>query len=242
MSTKIPSAIDHAIAAVKKAPRLGGKIHWAGDITVPTLVALAILTAPDSTAAAEEISKATGASMYSMLCFCRGKRPDNSTWPELRKMLDAEDIDWMKPRRGRPRKDGADNERRPVAPSPIDVAGNIVMSSAPEVERNRQEMATIKGKDDADGMLAAHHKGIAVATAQLAVTNKGEVVTAPLPVAAVAPKVMAATPGEFAVKTSTKKTAIDPATGDCIVTITTRSPYGTPGHREAMLAVVNRKP
>ncbi len=83
---------------------------------------------------------------------------------------------------------------------------------------------------------------ITVPPATLAVTNKGEVVTAKPPTAATTPTAMVAHGGDFAVKTATTRSAIDPNTGDILVITTRRVLYGSPDHRAKMIEMNAKKP
>lgn len=83
---------------------------------------------------------------------------------------------------------------------------------------------------------------ITVPPATLAVTNKGEVVTAKPPTAATMPLAMVASPGGFATKTETTRSVIDPNTGDILVITTRRVLYGSPDHRAKMIEMNAKKP
>ena len=83
---------------------------------------------------------------------------------------------------------------------------------------------------------------ITVPPATLAVTNKGEVVTAKPPTAATMPLAMVASPGGFATKTETTRSVIDPNTGDILVITTHRILYGSAPHRAKMIEMNAKKP
>lgn len=77
--------------------------------------------------------------------------------------------------------------------------------------------------------------------ATLAVTNKGEVITAAPPVAATTPTTMVAQAGDFAVKTNTTRCVIDANTGDILIITTRRVLYGSPEHRAKMIEMNAKK-
>jgi len=82
---------------------------------------------------------------------------------------------------------------------------------------------------------------ITVPPATLAVTNKGEVVTAKPPTAATMPTPMVAAPGEFATKSDATRCVLDTKTKDILVITTRRIEFGTPAWCEKMVEI-NSKP
>ena len=214
MSKSTP--LEVAIHAIKTAPRCNRGVHWAAKPTVMGLVAVAILGAKDQSHASDEITKATGVKLWTLRHFIRGNDASGNKCQSIHDAVGAAGLMLSANPRGHRR-------------------GMVTV--APSVDAVPPAEFTVKAT-----AVAPVADPITVPPATLAVTNKGEVVTAKLPTAATMPLAMVAAPGGFATKTETTRSVIDPNTGDILVITTHRILYGSAPHRAKMIEMNAKKP
>ena len=214
MSTDL---IPECVAVIKSIPVKGARgFMWRAH--VDRVIAATVLLLKMDTAALNAVARHAGAADSLLRQFTRGLDSSNQPWPALRRGIRGAGLE------PRPRPPRQPSTWRPVAEREAVLA---------EAHRNGRVAAAVAAEK----------------TTTLAVDSKGQVVRAPLPHALVAPSPMVAQPGGFASKdasdaplptpaalttpnvgTSTRAVKTDPATGDLLVTITTRIPYGSPEH------------
>jgi hypothetical protein len=234
MNTKILTPTDHAILAIKRAPRVRGTcIHWAADISVPAMVALAILSANSQVSAIDQIVAESGASITVLKNLARGNKADGQVWPELRERLTAADIKWNENARGAARRMAISPPADITAPAaftamrtqPIDVPPPPVTPKTATMDEHIMDAARVSIKP----------------AATLAVKANGEVtITAP-PVAAVAPSPMIAAAGGYASKECATRYVLDTKDNDILAITTKRIAFGTPEWCAKMVEI-NKKP
>lgn len=210
-----PTPLEVAINAIKTAPRCNRGVHWAAKPTVMGLVAVAILGAKDQSYVSGEITKATGVKLWTLRHFIRGNDASGNKCQSIHDAVSAAGLMLSANPRG--------HRRGAVTASPS-------VDTVPPAEFTVKATAVAPVADP-----------ITVPPATLAVTNKGEVVTAKPPTAATMPTPMVAAPGEFATKSDATRCVLDTKTKDILVITTRRIEFGTPAWCEKMVEI-NSKP
>lgn len=233
MSTKSQAPITQeqvaaCVEIINSIPkRNGNHVGWKSAPKETAAVAACILCTTHPKASARKIADAAGLSQTALYCFLNGKDAGGMRWPELQAEVKALGMECY-------------SEKSPREKSIADRVASIE-TNADAINRNLEASAGLaadaKTSGDHDGTIAATHKGLSVAMAMLATTNKGEViVTTPPP-----PSTMAAKPGEYATKTDATRCVLDTKTKDILIITTRRIEFGTPAWCEKMVEI-NSKP
>jgi len=255
---KTETHVEIAIRTIK-ASTSNGRIKWTLDTTYCTAVALLMATDYPGTCAI--LTEATGAGRTALYNAAHALTHEGKPWIELRERLAASRYMWREQKHSKFAPVEAPPVAPPPAPAPVAVAAAVLPKDAPLTEAQRQtraaaaeairqreaQVATAEAERAATAakIIAANEsRGLpAERPTVLAVTN-GSVAVVPAPLV-VPPKAMIADAGAFAkaAVTSKKRTEIETATGDCLVTTitTTRIVKGTQAWCEAMLSIVGRK-
>jgi hypothetical protein len=220
MSTKIGPALDattycQSLLATMPRRYSGRQISWKDDPETTAKITAALLGCADVRSAIFHLYTATGIGVQTFGHFIYGNDSSGAAWPDLRAALSILGVSPLMTR--------------------VEARAQRVTDAATATPTVIERLATLT--NDPPKAIAPVSDAPPVKPATLAVTNKGDVITATPPAAATMPSPMIATGGDFAVKasTTTAKACIDATTGDILVITTKRIPYGTPEHRARMI-------
>lgn len=204
--------VDYCVELINSIPKsTNGFRCWKLEPRVTALIVACAIKTDSPRQSAHAIATASGHSGTALYNFLNGKDTGAAKWQELRDELAKLGVKHLV--RGKEDKQA---------------------TTAAEAGKTATVVERLAALTD-DGPVTV------VKPATLAVTNKGEVITATPPAAATTPTAMVAQGGGFATKTETTRSVIDPNTGDILVITTRRVLYGSVEHRAKMIEMNAKK-